>query len=241
MKKCVFLLLFILIIYGCDTNPDPLTIDEESKAYCLFDEGTYWVYEDSATQRRDSVVVVSNPDKIWSQFHNHEGYEMKLHTYTPTDTLESYLIVMPGYLNWPEHDPSFTCGFFSIPYIYGSNPFQDIYNNPYYFMQSVHFEGDINNNLEKSNFATYRDPAFRSNDFDLRREEYYAIYSQYNIDYPEVIVTSLTQDIPSEDIISIKTLSYWAKNIGLIRFEAVTDSINIVTKLVNYNINNYEN
>jgi hypothetical protein len=234
-KPLISIFVCLLLFVGCDTNPDPLKIDEESKAYCLFNEGTFWVYEDSATSQRDSVVVVSNPSKIWSRNKNHEGYEMKLHTYTQEDTLENYLLVMPEYLNWPEHNPSFTCGFFSFPYLYGSNPFDWLSPKP--FMQAVHFEGDPIN-FEGGGFETYRDPAYSSNVFDIEREVYHISYSQDNHNYFEVIVTSLTQKLIFQDSINANTKSYWAKNIGLIRFEAETDSMHIVTKLVNYNINN---
>lgn len=118
----------MLLFVGCFINPDPLKIDEECKAYCLFNEGTYWVYEDSVTNQRDSVVVVSNPVEIWSRTKDHEGYEMKLHTYTQTDTLENFLIVMPKYIDWSsEYDSSFTCAYYSVPYVMGTNPHSNVF------------------------------------------------------------------------------------------------------------------
>lgn len=57
------------------------------------------------------------------------------------------------------------------------------------------------------------------------------------INTSNVYLVGLDQYFSVEDSVKYETKSYWAKNIGLIRFEAETDSIHIVTKLVNYNIN----
>jgi hypothetical protein len=57
-----YYLIFILtsiIFTGCDSWYTDLEayVDEESKQYCLFGEGTYWVYQDSATLECDSVFI----------------------------------------------------------------------------------------------------------------------------------------------------------------------------------------
>lgn len=242
-KPLISIFACMLIFVGCDTNPDPLTINEESKSYCLFDEGTFWVYEDSATSQRDSVVVVSDPVKIWSRYKNHEGYEMKLHTYTQTDTLENFLVVMPEYLEWPEHEPSFTIAYFSPPWVLNTNSYEYVYYNYYnisIFFRAGYLGGNIQKDREYLAEDFYRSPCFTINNriVSLRLLDSFNNYQGMNTSYNNVKLIGFNQYFSIEDSIKYETKSYWAKNIGLIRFEAETDSINIVTKLVNYNINN---
>lgn len=59
--------LFLIIIaiaffyYGCDSSGKTIHIDQETKDYCLFKQGSYWVYQDSATLETDSIVIKTNP------------------------------------------------------------------------------------------------------------------------------------------------------------------------------------
>ncbi len=229
----------MLLFVGCDTNPDPLKIDEGSKAYCLFNEGTFWVYEDSVTSQRDSVVVVSNPVKIWSRNQNHEGYEMKLHTYTQTDTLESFLIIMPMYIDGSsEHDSSFTYAYYSVPYLLNSNPFEYVYYDMGNFFRAGYLGGNIQIECEYFIYSFYRDPCFSINSRIVSIRLLNSFNNYQGINTSNVNLIGLDQYFSVEDSVKHETKSYWAKNIGLIRFEAETDSMHIVTKLVNYNINN---
>ncbi|RSK39486.1 hypothetical protein [Hymenobacter perfusus] len=45
-------------------EPDAVPLPAELKAYTLFEPGTHWIYRDSATQRLDSVWVVSTEKEI---------------------------------------------------------------------------------------------------------------------------------------------------------------------------------
>ncbi|MDL2309207.1 hypothetical protein LJC53_06465 [Bacteroidales bacterium OttesenSCG-928-C03] len=58
-KLVVGLLFLPLLFSGCDSWKTDLEalIDQESKDYCLFAEGSYWIYQDSATLDIDSVVI----------------------------------------------------------------------------------------------------------------------------------------------------------------------------------------
>jgi len=50
------MLLLALLLNACFKNKE-IKIDQESKAYCLFDQGSYWIYQDSATLAVDSIVM----------------------------------------------------------------------------------------------------------------------------------------------------------------------------------------
>ncbi|MDR2834995.1 MAG: hypothetical protein LBV69_02160 [Bacteroidales bacterium] len=46
------------LFYGCPAEKqETVYIDQESKNYCLFKEGSYWIYQDSVSQKNDSVVL----------------------------------------------------------------------------------------------------------------------------------------------------------------------------------------
>jgi len=61
MKKITYIfiitaLLLGMLLHAC-FKPEGILIDKESKDYCLFAEGSYWIYQDSATHIIDSVVI----------------------------------------------------------------------------------------------------------------------------------------------------------------------------------------
>ncbi|MDL2309209.1 hypothetical protein LJC53_06475 [Bacteroidales bacterium OttesenSCG-928-C03] len=57
IHKIVAMLLACGLLYACDYPAGEIRIDQESKDYCLFAEGSYWIYQDSATLKIDSVVI----------------------------------------------------------------------------------------------------------------------------------------------------------------------------------------
>jgi len=71
MRKLLITLWIILLLSICFNacfKTKTILIDQESKDYCLFDQGSYWIYQDSATQAIDSVVVGSQIDRrIWDE------------------------------------------------------------------------------------------------------------------------------------------------------------------------------
>ena len=51
-----FLLLLGLLLNAC-FKPEEILIDQETKDYCLFAEGSYWIYQDSASYIIDSAII----------------------------------------------------------------------------------------------------------------------------------------------------------------------------------------
>jgi hypothetical protein len=82
----------ILILCGCLNacfKPKKALIDQETKDYCLFAEGSYWIYQDSATLKMDSVVIGGPP--IRGSYENGgydcEEYGLLVLSYSPDSTL----------------------------------------------------------------------------------------------------------------------------------------------------------
>jgi hypothetical protein len=83
MKKIfsVFSLILISLVFtACgwiwNLGAQYVYIDQETKDYCLFGQGTYWVYQDSATLEYDNVLI-NRVDKAWLKYNaeNTGGYE----------------------------------------------------------------------------------------------------------------------------------------------------------------------
>ena len=51
--------LVVGILLNTCFKPKNIRIDQETKDYCLFGQGSYWIYQDSATLKIDSVEVDS--------------------------------------------------------------------------------------------------------------------------------------------------------------------------------------
>ena len=61
MKRIILVTAVLLsILLNACLKQKEIKIDQETKDYCLFAEGSYWLYQDSATLKIDSVVI-NNP------------------------------------------------------------------------------------------------------------------------------------------------------------------------------------
>jgi hypothetical protein len=56
IQKTNVILLVSISLISC-TKPREIRIDQESKDYCSFDIGSYWIYQDSASLKTDYVVI----------------------------------------------------------------------------------------------------------------------------------------------------------------------------------------
>ena len=54
--KISIVLLLSISLSAC-FKPKEILIDQESKDYCLFGEGSYWIYQDSATLKVNNIVI----------------------------------------------------------------------------------------------------------------------------------------------------------------------------------------
>jgi hypothetical protein len=73
------------LFYGCPKTYEYF-IDQETKDYCLFGENSYWIFQDSATLRIDSIVI-DNP--ILYELQEGKGYSKSF--------IESYVTLISSY------------------------------------------------------------------------------------------------------------------------------------------------
>jgi len=206
MKKTVytFLILTALIccLTSCPVQPiyDYWTIDQETKDYCVFKEGGYWIYQDSVMNGIDSVVLIESlheyvdePGVIWGRRNMVETYKNKYcHYFEDTSIILKY--------NLHVH---FGRGGYNI-----ENEFPIIAFNSdiLYRILYIFFEGNIQYSIieywiEENIF------------YDVRVFEYYP-----------TIARKLHK-------------TYWAKNIGLIRYEIYNSENEIINT---YNLIRYK-
>ena len=73
MKKLLFLILIVsLFIFNCKEKPKPeFFIDQDTKDFCVFKVGSWWLYEEVNTAQQDCVWVTQmNEKKFESNYVN---------------------------------------------------------------------------------------------------------------------------------------------------------------------------
>ncbi|GHV34411.1 hypothetical protein FACS1894178_1860 [Bacteroidia bacterium] len=92
-KYYVMFILASIIFTGCgllfNSKDILVSIDEETKEYCLFEMGSYWIYQDSATLEYDSIFILNTVEK-----HPENAQNMR----TGKSTYEFEEIWMYGYI-----------------------------------------------------------------------------------------------------------------------------------------------
>ncbi|MDL2309208.1 hypothetical protein LJC53_06470 [Bacteroidales bacterium OttesenSCG-928-C03] len=94
IHKLVAMLFACGLLYACNYPAGEIKIDQESKDYCLFAEGSYWIYQDSATLEIDSVVI-DNP--IYYDFSRSSGNGYDCETYSSRISFYSHDTILSFY------------------------------------------------------------------------------------------------------------------------------------------------
>ena len=218
--KILYLLLFATAIfyYGCDSSGDTIHIDQETKDYCLFEQGSYWVYEDSATLDTDSVVITTTPYFFLGDGRTDTWETYSYNTYVCFENTNKSFnsLIRPG----------FDAEFETQKPIWVYMNVTDNYSNYRYY---TYHNGSLGEQFWGGIDFPY---------FYLKYESFLEIYQLNNINHDKVKVFFLSDEsTPNETIMKL----YWAKHIGLIRIEDYTDSTQAVIKnLIRYNVENYE-
>lgn len=65
MKKLLILLIHALpfIITTCKDDKPEFFVDQDTRDYCVFKEGSWWLYEEEATSEKDCVWVTQSKEK----------------------------------------------------------------------------------------------------------------------------------------------------------------------------------
>ena len=64
-------IIVVIALMGCDSTGVIFKPNDELFDYTCYAKGSYWVYEDSATHRTDSIAVITEPQKSISDDHRH--------------------------------------------------------------------------------------------------------------------------------------------------------------------------
>jgi len=85
IKKILFqfwaVLLLCILLNACwPYKVEKHLIDQESKDYCLFGKGSYWIYQDSTTLAIDSVVF-NNIEYIYSEVEEEYNFHIAYETF----------------------------------------------------------------------------------------------------------------------------------------------------------------
>jgi uncharacterized protein YeeX (DUF496 family) len=100
-KRLFYKICTILILCGCLNacfRLKEVKIDQESKDYCLFEQGSYWIYQDSATLKIDSVAIDKAPRYSTYQEDGYLGEQYKFTEahYSHDSTWTYWLILVAG-------------------------------------------------------------------------------------------------------------------------------------------------
>ncbi|MDR2836290.1 MAG: hypothetical protein LBV69_08915 [Bacteroidales bacterium] len=198
MKIIKFILAIILsvLMYGCHKNFQSY-ISTTTKSYCLFNSDSFWVYQDSATLKIDSVVLYNIIKEIKTNDNiDKENYKLSFKNYLKDTILYTESTINSDFVDNRE-------------------------NQNYYFHNFV----DI---YLKTYFCKCFGYRYINNILSFFDGKFYENYKLGETNFENVIIT--TNNIDEKNIM-IKT--YWAENVGIIRYEIN----NNVYKLINYKVN----
>jgi len=95
-KTVIMLLLVSVLLTACPEGSwySKIYIDQESKDYCLFDQGSYWIYQDSATLAIEKVVIDNPIERTFQLYmsssdggHRGETYSTMISSYSQNSKL----------------------------------------------------------------------------------------------------------------------------------------------------------
>ncbi len=227
----------IMAFMGCDHGVFRVfKPNEELFEYTCYDKGSYWVYEDSATNEIDSLVVLSKPVKV-SDENAYGEYNSRVVTFK---FQYAYSNISTGFIDtfsfFPNvHSDLLFIGLGWHPEWFYTNPCHYINNRGEHPLGShilayINMPSPIDNTDGESLCKTNGLPWYR---------KYYQSYFIGENKYYDVkrIVTIETYKYAYKyDFDSIVT--YWAKNIGVIRYEYYDSISSSIMNLVRYDVKN---
>jgi hypothetical protein len=222
----VVLLNTIISFSSCDSWSTDLKadIDTESKDYCLFGQGSYWIYQDSATLKTDKVVIYETEYEhsyqanygisyLW------ETYFMRCNHFIE-DTLCQVNLLLTSMLI---DDKNVKNGIIKPIYLVATGNSIDKYGIITY---SNYHNGIVGDFL----------CPFRGMGECLTYEMFYPTYQVNNKEFSNVKVFSYPIYTTQT---TYQTKVYWAKHVGLIRVEAILEGNPVVRNLIQYNVQPY--
>ena len=240
MKRRFIISLLVGIIVaiafmGCDSTGVIFKPNDELFDYTCYAKGSYWVYEDSATHRTDSIAVITEPQKSISDDHRH-GSSSSVKTFH----------YQYKYINNENHvndtilfEPTVHGDLLGSGRV-GDCP-EDCYLSP------IRPYGKYTRSAFALTYINLREPVIDSNN-TLYFEDFYI--PRYEKKYQSLIITNSKYNDVKKIIIKDRLkmleanflfdsiISYWAKNIGVIRWECYDSTGSTIMNLVRYDVKN---
>jgi hypothetical protein len=226
MKKIFGILLIFSVLagcglfWGCDSWPAKIIteIDQESKDYCLFNEGSYWIYQDVTTFEKDSIVI------------SNVSYEK--------ETSASYTGPSFGYEYYTMNITTFLCNHNNLrcddlTFLTSANCDKDKVEKNIFKPIQLCYRNHINELYNiNSDYVNYHNGELYDNFDNVLYENFHENYSINNKTFLNIKVF-LTSFYNS----SYQIRTYWVKNVGIIRFEYIaSDTIYAIRNLTSYNV-----
>lgn len=190
------------LFYGCSKDYD--YIDQVVKDYCIFEKGSYWIYQDSITKGVDSVLLrqsLLECREVYVEWGRHldEFYESEYGHYLSDTSIICYSLLDPHRV-------------YHYRIIGFNSGMQDVEKNPILHISFI--------------------------DFIIPDLDSYSI--EKNV-FNNVKIT-LEKNIFNDFTSNYSTKCYWAKDIGLIRYEIYNANNEILNtyNLIRYNVKPYK-
>jgi hypothetical protein len=194
-----------------------VNIDQETKDYCLFDEGSYWIFQDSATMETDSISICEISYKEISEdfFDTYivDDYQISYNCFMK-DTIISFWGTLRNYPVGGELDKEDLSSLISNLYI-------PAHILPYPQLDFYYHSGKIGTTKNEIEYAS-----FSSN------------YSTIQKTFNDVKIFLKHNYLYSNALFPYQI--YWAKHVGPIRIEIMNEEQIIVYNLIRYNVKPYK-
>lgn len=238
MKKNIFISLLIgmmgvIAFMGCETTGATFKPNDELFEYTCYDKGSYWVYEDSATHEIDSIAVITEPIKE------------KTHDF-PCNGTGSWVKTFKQKYNYVNTTKFINDTFTYMPTIHGDFRFVndsrygygDLLPADCYYSPNVETLYKIENKRIAYSLPYINTPNPSEYVYYHCLPWYIMFYSSYyvgNKKYNNVkkFTYKNYSHYPTDSIVA-----YWAKNIGVIRWECHDTIGSTIMNLVRYDAKN---
>lgn len=246
MKKLVLISILVVAMgviafSGCDSTGATFRPNDELFEYTCYAKGSYWVYEDSATREIDSIAVITQPKKDKTSDE-------------PCNGTDSWVITFSNLYSYISQNRIINDTFLYMPTIYGNFLYEndsrhgtgnlmpaDCYYSPNVETMTL---WKCDNNIRIAYAFLYNNtPEPIKYDSYYRNWRNFPCYidflPQYSIEnkeYKDVkkFMYEEVEFFPDVDTIFV----YWAKNIGVIRWECHDTTGSTIMNLVRYNVKN---
>ncbi len=237
MKKNIFfsLLVGMMALCGCRNNMYNYTPNDNLYKFCAFDSSSYWIYEDSATHKIDSVVA----QKL-EQYEYHTNVERE-YNHGKLFTFQQDYIIINTEDNTTVTEHIMPIVGFAKPEDSGTNLNADeLYTIiPNYYNDDITFARlnfyYMNISIPSENRYEFFDEFSIGT---LKYSEHFDNITINNRSYQDVKKIEYCKKIDNNSSI----ICYWANGVGMVRREYHSaDSIVQVKNLIRYNVINVSN